>query len=218
MMTYRSLSTAIGILAGATLAIAGFVLVFQSGVSSERIDTVSLAIPVAALSFLWGFSALLEWVHPFSTYRKNEQILFAISLLSGGTAVLGSFMLDTLGAFNIVNLGVLDKIWGIIVGIIIMTLANYIPKTLSPIVSAQPDQEQIERFRRFTGTCLFLGGAGFALSHLTAPAAFSKPAAIVSLGLAIVLVSARYTRLRPKTHSALPTGSNVLLKNQKEDL
>lgn len=217
MMTYRSLSTAIGILIITALIVAGFYIFFQSKVSFERIDIVSLATPVAAICFLWVFTALLELLHPFSTYRKTEQILFAVSLLFGGIAVLGSFVLDLLDTFNIKNLGVLERIWGVIVGIIVMTLANYIPKTLSSIASTQTNQERIERFRRLTGGCLFIGGTGFALSHLALPASFANAAANLSLGLAIVLVCACYTWLRPGAHKTMSESGNVLFKNQQGD-
>ncbi len=88
-----------------------------------------------------------------------------------------------------------QRLIGIMMGGIVVFYANAVPKLLTPLARLRSNPAKEQAMRRFTGLCLVLGGAGFALAWMFAPIAQANLAAGILLGSALLVVALRYAVL-----------------------
>ena len=82
------------------------------------------------------------------------------------------------------------RIVQVIVGLLVVWVANLTPKRLKPLSEMACDPASEQRGRRFAGAVIMLGGLVYSLTWLVAPAPLAFPIAISALGgtVAIVLI------------------------------
>jgi len=83
---------------------------------------------------------------------------------------------------------------GVLLGAVVVFYANVVPKALSPLMSMRWDPAAEQSARRLTGWSLVLGGAGYAVTWLIAPLAYSNVISGILLGAALLLVVVRLAR------------------------
>lgn len=83
------------------------------------------------------------------------------------------------------------RLVGVLMGGLVVFYANAIPKALTPLVRMRCDPASEQALRRFAGWSLTLGGAGYAVASLVAPAASASVIAMSLLGVSLFLVLVR---------------------------
>lgn len=84
------------------------------------------------------------------------------------------------------------RLWGVLLGAVVIVYANAAPKTLPPLARMRCDPAAEQALRRFTGWALVAGGLGYAAAWLFAPLQSARLLAAGSLGGALLLVVLRY--------------------------
>ncbi len=79
----------------------------------------------------------------------------------------------------------------IIIGILVVWMANSVPKQLAPLsrIGCSPEREQ--SLRRTSGVLLLAGGLLYSLAWLFAPMSLAFPLSLAALGGAVLLVLAQ---------------------------
>jgi hypothetical protein len=95
-----------------------------------------------------------------------------------------------------------QRLLGVTMGLVVAFYANAVPKALSPLILMRCDPAAEQAMRRFTGWCLALGGAAYAVTWLIAPVPIAKIVATSLLGAALLLVVARIALKIKKGKSA----------------
>lgn len=85
-----------------------------------------------------------------------------------------------------------DRLLGALLGLVVVFYANAAPKALRPLTSMRCDPAAEQALRRFTGWALVIGGVGYSVASLAAPAAYAENLAIVWLVGAVLAVVARH--------------------------
>ncbi len=84
----------------------------------------------------------------------------------------------------------MERMQGVMMGLIVMVFSNLAPKTLEPLASGC-DPSRKQAIQRFSGWTLVLGGLGYSLAWLVLPIAYAGTVAMVVLASAVALVVAR---------------------------
>lgn len=113
-------------------------------------------------------------------------------------ALIGAaFILTASAALAFASPGVISqelasRVWGVILGAIVVLYANAAPKTLTPLARMRCDPATEQAVRRFSGWAIVVGGLGYAGAWLVAPLEHAQLLSIAVLGSALLLVMARY--------------------------
>lgn len=81
---------------------------------------------------------------------------------------------------------------GMLTGLVVVVQANAVPKALGPLAAMRCNPTTEQALRRFAGWALLLGGLGYAVALLFAPLAYANLLSGALMGLAVLLVVARY--------------------------
>ena len=84
----------------------------------------------------------------------------------------------------------MERMQGVMMGLIVMVFSNLAPKTLEPLASGC-DPSRKQAIQRFSGWTLVLGGLGYSLAWLVLPIAYAGTVAMVVLASAVALVVAQ---------------------------
>ncbi len=84
----------------------------------------------------------------------------------------------------------MERMQGVMMGLIVMVFSNLAPKTLEPLASGC-DPARKQAIQRFSGWTLVLGGLGYSLAWLVLPIEYAGTVAMVVLASAVALVVAR---------------------------
>ena len=84
-----------------------------------------------------------------------------------------------------------SRLFGVLLGTVVVVYANAVPKALSPLIQLRCDAVAEQGLRRFAGWSLTLGGAAYAVVWLSAPLARANGLARILLGVAVSLVVVR---------------------------
>jgi len=121
---------------------------------------------------------------PASSPLTRSLITAALILVSSAALALAS------PAYLSADLA--QRLFGIMLGAVVVLYANAIPKALIPLARMRCDPATEQGLRRFTGWALVLGGMGYATAWLFAPMTSAWILAIALLGTALLAVLLRY--------------------------
>lgn len=84
-----------------------------------------------------------------------------------------------------------QRIFGALIGAMVVFYANSVPKALSPYLESRCNPAAEQSIRRFTGWTMALGGLSYMIASVVAPAASATMIAAGLLSLALLLVIGR---------------------------
>jgi small-conductance mechanosensitive channel len=124
------------------------------------------------------------------------------ALLLAAAYLLTAVLLDELRQRQVLNPETVQRLLGILMGMVLVVSANFIPKRLVPLAHLSCDPAREQTLRRFGVKALFLGGMGYTLAFALAPIAMASTLAISLLAPAVVAVAsitARCAWMRRRT-------------------
>jgi hypothetical protein len=111
-----------------------------------------------------------------------SRALLTAGLVLGGAVALKLLSPGPLGA------ELAGRLLGVLIGAAVILHANEVPKALAPLAGRSCDPIAEQATRRLVGWSLTLGGAGYVLASLIAPAQHATLLASTLLGASVVLV------------------------------
>ena len=92
------------------------------------------------------------------------------SLLIAAIYLLAAVVLNELLQRHVVSAETVMRLMGMLMGSVVFVSANAIPKRLVPLARLSCDPAREQTLRRFGGRVLVLGGLGYTLAFVLAPA------------------------------------------------
>lgn len=112
--------------------------------------------------------------------------------LLGAALILAASAALALASPGLIDEELARRLWGVIMGAVVVIYANAAPKALTPMARMRCDPATEQALRRFSGWAIVLGGLGYAGAWLLAPIESAALLAIAFLGSALLLVVVRY--------------------------
>lgn len=122
---------------------------------------------------------------------RHDSSTISRSLITAALILVTSAAL-ALASPTYVNADLAQRLFGVMLGAVVVLYANAIPKALIPLARMRCDPATEQSLRRFTGWALVLGGVGYAMAWLFAPMTSAWILAIALLGTALLVVLLRY--------------------------
>jgi len=122
---------------------------------------------------------------------RHDSSPISRSLITAALILVTSAAL-ALASPTYVNADLAQRLFGVMLGAVVVLYANAIPKALIPLARMRCDPATEQGLRRFTGWALVLGGVGYAMAWLFAPMTSAWILAIALLGTALLVVLLRY--------------------------
>lgn len=127
-------------------------------------------------------------------------------LALGAVYLLTAMVVNELQRRDVVGTETVIRILGVLRGLIVIILANAIPKRLVPLADLYCEPVREQRLRRFAARVMLLGGLGYTLAYALAPMAIVHTLAIWLLeppGLVFVgiLIRCEWARRRAKRNA-----------------
>jgi hypothetical protein len=98
--------------------------------------------------------------------------------LLGAAYVLTAVVVKALRLHDAVSAEAAMRLMGVLMGLIVVILANAVPKRLVPLARLYCDPAREQALRRFAARVMLLGGLGFALAYAFAPIAIAPKLAV----------------------------------------
>lgn len=111
------------------------------------------------------------------------------ALLVAVVYLLTAAMLDALRHRQVFSPEMVQRLSGILMGMVLIVSANAIPKRLVPLSRLSCDPAREQTLRRLGARVLLLGGVGYTLAFALAPIAMASTLAIGLLAPAVVAVA-----------------------------
>jgi thiosulfate reductase cytochrome b subunit len=124
-------------------------------------------------------------------------------LVLGAVYLVAAIVVNELQRRDVVGNETVIRILGVLRGLIVVILANAVPKRLVPLADLYCDPVREQRLRRFAARVMLLGGLGYTLAYVLAPMAIVHTLAIWLLeppGLVFggILVRGEWARRKAK--------------------
>ncbi|MEL7485984.1 MAG: hypothetical protein AAGJ87_02085 [Pseudomonadota bacterium] len=149
----------------------------------------ALLIGTAFIPVIWLVVATMERRRPLTQYSDDERHYFSMSVIIGGAIIVASQAVQVMNAFGSTENLVVERGWGVLVGLILAAMGNAAPKILPPLDAKTCAGGRRSKLQRFAGLSLLIGGVGYAGAWLFAPIEIANVAAM-SICLASVLAIA----------------------------
>ena len=153
-------------------------------------------IPIISIVVLF-----LNRRRPISTYSVSERRYFASSVLIGGGMIVTAQAVQLVNAYIAAETPMVERVWGVTVGLILAALGNAAPKVLPPLGEKTCAAGQTPALQRFAGRSLFLGGVGYIASWSFLPVKWANPIATSICFLAVSFVALRVAAHSRRTRS-----------------
>lgn len=121
-----------------------------------------------------------------STAAPITRALLAATLILGASAAIA------LASPAYVSNDLARRLWGVLLGVVVVVYANAAPKTLTPLARMRCEPAAEQALRRFCGRALVVGGLGYAAAWLFAPLESAWTLAVACLAGALLLVVLRW--------------------------
>ena len=106
--------------------------------------------------------------------------------------LLGMASMRTLLPPSYLSVELAQRLFGVLLGCVVILYANGVPKALSPLIRMRCNPAVEQSLRRFCGWSLVLGGLGFVIAWLAAPIAWANVAATTVLAVALCAFLVRF--------------------------
>jgi len=148
-----------------TIAIVVLILDASMGAIMWPIDhgrAAALLITTACFAFVWGVT---KWLHRssrcnWSESRVRKEIVSAIIL--AGLILLGSISASMAKEFGMIDAELSKRIVGIIIGIVLIVMGNYMPKKLVALGDTNCSHTKSQSIQRFMGWTFVIAGMLYA--------------------------------------------------------
>ena len=141
----------------------------------------SWIIGMAAMPFIWLVVILIGQRRPLESYNDGERRFFVGAVLIAGVVLASAQCLKLVERLDLFAPGVLERAWGVGVGVLLVVMGNAMPKVLSPLAArcttasatavpaARGQASQKQSVQRVAGWSFVLGGLGYAIAWLALP-------------------------------------------------
>ncbi|MFP5391891.1 MAG: hypothetical protein ACLGI6_10155 [Gammaproteobacteria bacterium] len=124
-------------------------------------------------------------------------------LALGAAYLLAAIVANELQRRELVGAETVVRILGVLRGLIVVVLANALPKRLVPLEDLYCDPAREQRLRRFAARVMLLGGLGYMLAYVFAPIAMVHKVAFwllepPGLVFAAILIRCEWARRKAK--------------------
>lgn len=99
-------------------------------------------------------------------------------LTFGAVYLLTSVVVNALRQHDLVGANAAIRLMGILMGLIVLVLANEVPKRLVPLERLRVDPAREQTLRRFAARVMVLGALGYTLAYAFAPIAIAATLAL----------------------------------------
>ena len=113
------------------------------------------------------------------------------ALILAGLMLAVSLALTTAVRADWIGGDTLERMQGVMMGLIVVVFSNLAPKTLEPLSASGCDPSRKQALQRFSGWTLVVGGLGYSLAWLVLPIEHAGIVARVVLATGVALVATR---------------------------
>ena len=145
-----------------------------------------------SLPALWGIVTMIGKRRPLSAYSPSERSMFTTSVIAAGLMLVVAQSVHLIEFIGLSASDAIDRVWGIVVGIVLIAIGNTTPKVVPPLGAKEcgtPAKSQ--NLRRFAGWALVLGGMGYVLAWAFLPIKAAGVAATLSCLMSVIAIGVR---------------------------
>jgi hypothetical protein len=200
MMSHKQFHFSIG---GLTLAVAGLGALNWHFRPEAALNGI---IGIAAMPVIWFVVAYILKKRSRNKHTDDERRFFTRFVMAAGLILAGSQSIKLFEILGDHDIAVLDRIWGVTLGIILIVIGNRVPKILSPLTAKRCGPSTATSVQRFAGWALVLAGAGWTIAWIALPIGLADRVAMTfgMTGLGLVLLRYIFTFGRPGGASPPP--------------
>jgi hypothetical protein len=144
-----------------------------------------------AMPIIWVIASWIIHKRPLESLSEDQRRYFTNSVIGAGLIMIASLALKMASAGNFLEASMHERIWGVIMGIVLIYFGNLTPKILSPLTREKCSAPVERRLKLFTGWTFVLAGIAYAISWVALPIHMASTVAMSVVAFAVVLVLLR---------------------------
>lgn len=135
----------------------------------EPQSALTWMIALGTMGAIWICVALIERVRPFSAYSDTERGFFVASVTTAAIVITLALMLKLVETLGVQNIAMMERIFGVGMGGVLIVVGNAMPKILAPLTAKRCSPVQAQTLQRFAGWVFVVAGIAYAASWAFLP-------------------------------------------------